>query len=263
MNMHCEKWGLNPARLPQHVGIIMDGNGRWATRQHRPRVFGHRKGVERVREIVDFAGRAGIQALSLYAFSDENWGRPKAEIDALMGLLRTYFRNDRSELLRNRVRFRVIGDRQRLPADIIEMIADLEARSADNDGLRLNVALSYGGRGEIVRAARRCLEAVTAGTLAPQELDVETFATFLDTSGMPEVDLLIRTSGEVRVSNFLLWQIAYAEMFFDDTLWPDFSPERFVHVLKEYAGRERRFGKTSAQLVETVLSEPTPERLKA
>jgi undecaprenyl diphosphate synthase len=255
MVLNLDKCNLDAKKLPRHVAIVMDGNGRWAGEKHLPRLMGHRKGVERVREITETAGRLGIHALTLYAFSDENWRRPEEEVGGLMTLLRSYVKSDRERLVSQGVVFRILGDKSRLPADVRDLVLSLESDTASLSGLRLNVALSYGGRSEIVRAVRRIAERVASGEIAPEQVDGNLFDNSLDTAGLPPVDLFIRTSGEYRVSNFLLWQIAYAEMFFEKIYWPDFDSEAFVRVLGEFAKRERRFGLTSAQLtVESSLA---------
>ena len=248
MNAHCSQWDLDSSRLPKHVGIIMDGNGRWATASRLPRVAGHRKGVERVKEITELAGNLGISALTLFAFSDENWRRPEEEVGALMGLLRWYLRAESERIIKKNVRFRVIGDRRKLSNDIMEQVLALEEDTRNNTGMWLSVALSYGGRGEILRGVRRAVAAVQAGDLFPDDIDEEFFENQLDTAGLPALDMLIRTSGEFRISNFLLWQAAYAELFFEAAFWPDFDSARFVHCLKSFASRERRFGLTPEQL---------------
>lgn len=255
MNEFFQRWNLDPQKLPRHVGIIMDGNGRWATARRLPRVAGHRKGVERVNEITEFAVQCGLQALTLYAFSDENWRRPEEEVSALMSLLRWYLKAERNKILDNNIRFRLIGDRGKLSSDILALAEDLEADSAANTGLNLCVALSYGSRGEIVRAVRRVLEKIQAGELYPADLDEQTFEEQLDTAGLPEVDMVIRTSGEQRVSNFLLWQSAYAEYFFESAPWPEFSEEMFASLLRKYSSRERRFGRTPEQVQQTNSAE--------
>lgn len=255
MNEFFQRWNLEPQKLPRHVGIIMDGNGRWATARRLPRVAGHRKGVERVNEISEFAVKCGLQALTLYAFSDENWRRPEEEVSALMSLLRWYLKAERSKILDNNIRFRLIGDRGKLSSDILALAEKLESESASNTGLNLSVALSYGSRGEILRAVRRVLEKIESGELYPADLDEQTFEENLDTAGLPEVDMIIRTSGERRVSNFLLWQSAYAEYFFEASPWPDFSQEMFASLLREYASRERRFGRTPEQIQQKAASE--------
>ena len=228
--------------VPTHVAIIMDGNGRWASARHLPRVAGHREGARAVRRTIEAAIRAGVGWLTLYAFSSENWRRPATEIIDLTGLLRQYVRNELAELKANGVRLRIIGERERFDADIQRDLAVAEAATEANTRLNLTVALSYGARGEIARAARAVAEAARAGTLDPATLTEDVFAGYLATAGMPDPDLVIRTSGEQRLSNFLLWQAAYAELVFLDVLWPDFDEAHFNAALREFAGRERRFG---------------------
>src|SRR5579871_4039904 len=225
-------------RLPRHVAIIMDGNGRWAAQRHMPRVEGHRAGIESVRDTVETAARLGISVLTLYAFSVENWKRPDTEISALMGLLKRYLRLELKTLLRNNIRFHVIGQLDRLNRDVRQELEDAEVRTADNTGMLFNIALSYGGRAEIVDAARR---AIREG-VDPDTLDESTFGSLLYTAGQPDPDLLIRTSGEMRVSNFLLWQIAYAEIWVTDTLWPDFRRRHLLEAILAYQKRDRRYG---------------------
>ena len=225
-------------RLPRHVAIIMDGNGRWAGERHLPRVEGHRAGVDSVRDVVETSARLGLEVLTLYAFSVENWKRPATEVSTLMMLLKRYLRLELDTLLRNNIRFNVIGRSDALAADIQTELLDAERRTAKNTGMLFNIALNYGGRTEIVDAARRLL----SSGLAPQDLDEDRFARFLYTSGQPDPDLLIRTSGEMRVSNFLLWQIAYAEIWVTDTLWPDFRCRHLLEGVIEYQKRDRRFG---------------------
>src|SRR5262249_8334653 len=227
---------------PVHVAIIMDGNGRWAKARGLPRVAGHKRGAEAVRRTVTGAGERGIQYLTLYGFSSENWKRPAAEIDDLMGLLRLYLVNEIEELHQKGVRLRVIGQRSRLQPDIVRLIEGAERRTATNRTLNLTVALSYGGRAEIAEAARRIAQGVRAGRMDPAQVDESRFARFLYTKDMPDPDLLIRTSGEKRVSNFLLWQCAYAELVFLDRLWPDFTRGDLENAITEYHGRDRRYG---------------------
>jgi len=227
---------------PAHVAIIMDGNGRWAKSRGLPRIAGHRRGADAVRRSVAAAAEFGIAYLTLFGFSSENWRRPVDEIDDLMGLLRHYLRGEIAELHSNRVRLRVIGERSRLPADIVTLIDNAESLTNDNAGLRLTIALSYGGRAEIARAARAVAEAVKAGRLAPEAVDESLFARYLFTVEMPDPDLVIRTSGEQRISNFLLWQTAYSELVFTETLWPDFGKADLEKALRDYHGRERRYG---------------------
>ena len=225
-------------RLPRHVAIIMDGNGRWAGERSLPRVEGHRAGVDAVRDIVETSARLGLEVLTLYAFSVENWKRPAAEVSTLMMLLKRYLRLELATLLGNNIRFNVIGRADALPPDVMTELLDAEHKTAKNTGMLFNIALNYGGRTEIVDAARRAM----ASGLAPEDLSEERFADFLYTSGQPDPDLLIRTSGEMRVSNFLLWQIAYAEIWVTDTLWPDFRCRHLLEGVVEYQKRDRRFG---------------------
>jgi undecaprenyl diphosphate synthase len=227
---------------PAHVAVIMDGNGRWAKQRGLPRVAGHRRGADAVRRTVTAAVELGIAYLTLFGFSSENWKRPLDEIDDLMGLLRHYLRGEIAELHRNGVRVRVIGDRTRLPADIVTLIENAEDLTAGNARLNLTIALSYGGRAEIAGAARRIAEDVRTGRLALQAIDEACVAGYLLTSGIPDPDLLIRTSGEQRISNFLLWQTAYTELVFTNTLWPDFGKADLEKALRDYHGRERRYG---------------------
>lgn len=234
--------GVPREALPRHVAVIMDGNGRWAAARHLPRVAGHREGARAVRRTIEAAMRAGVGWLTLYAFSSENWRRPATEILDLTGLLRQYVRGELAELKANGVRLRIIGDRERFDADIQRDLAVAEAETAVNTKLNLTIALSYGARGEIAHAARAVAKAVLAGRLDPDTLTEDSFAGYLATAGMPDPDLVIRTSGEQRLSNFLLWQAAYAELVFLDVLWPDFDEAHFNAALREYAGRERRFG---------------------
>ena len=226
-----------------HIAIIMDGNGRWATKRGLPRSMGHKKGAETVKEITRAAGELGVKYLTLYAFSTENWQRSPDEVETLMGLLRQYLKSDLQELQKNNVRIRFIGERDMLAPDITAAMAKLEADTAGNDGLTLCVALSYGSRAEIIAAARQAAEEITAGRLKPEQLTEETFSGFLYTAGMPDPDLVIRTSGEQRLSNYLLWQIAYSEFYFTPTLWPDFSADELKSIIADFNSRERRYGK--------------------
>lgn len=234
------------APRPDHVAIIMDGNGRWAARRHLPRKLGHREGVETVRRIVRAAGDLRIPYLTLYGFSTENWRRPAEEVNDLMGLLRLYIRRDLAELHRNNVRIRIIGSREGLAGDIVQLIAEAEQLTAANTGLNLTIAFNYGGQAEIVCAARRLARAAAEGRLDPDDITPERFAAELETGGLPDPDLVIRTSGDQRLSNFLIWQSAYAELVFVDELWPDFTAEHLAGALAEYGRRERRFGARDA-----------------
>jgi undecaprenyl diphosphate synthase len=229
---------IQPERLPQHVAIIMDGNGRWAGKRHLPRVEGHRAGIQSVREVLETSARLGLKVLTLYAFSVENWKRPASEVSTLMLLLKRYLRSELSTLLENDIRFNVIGRPDGLSRDIRAELEDAEQRTAGNAGLLFNIALNYGGRTEIVDAARA---AMTSG-LAPDALDEDRFAQFLYTAGQPDPDLLIRTSGEMRISNFLLWQIAYAEIYVTETYWPDFRRRDLLEAIVAYQKRDRRYG---------------------
>jgi undecaprenyl diphosphate synthase len=225
-------------RLPQHVAIIMDGNGRWAGKRHLPRVEGHRAGIQSVREVLETSARLGLEVLTLYAFSVENWKRPPSEVGTLMMLLKRYLRSELSTLLDNDIRFNVIGRPEGLSPDVRAELDDAARRSAGNKGLLFNIALNYGGRTEIVDAAR----AAMASGLSPEALDEDRFAQFLYTSGQPDPDLLIRTSGEMRVSNFLLWQIAYSEIYVTETFWPDFRRRDLLEAIVAYQKRDRRYG---------------------
>jgi len=225
--------------IPRHIGIIMDGNGRWAEMRGLPRFEGHKRGVERAREIIDAAGTLGVEAVSLYAFSIENWKRPEDEIKVIMGLLESTLKNQLESFITGGVRFRVIGNRERLSPNIREIIEFTEQATAENRRLTAQFAISYGGRDEIIRAVKRALRE----RLDPERLDDALFSELLDTAGTPDPDLIIRTSGEQRISNFLTWQSAYAEFFFTDTLWPDFTPEEFLEAIHDFQMRDRRFGK--------------------
>jgi undecaprenyl diphosphate synthase len=234
--------------LPRHVAIIMDGNGRWATQRGLTRVQGHRKGKESVREIVETAREIGIEVLTLYAFSTENWERPEREVGALMALLRRYVRSELGKMMKNGIRLVAIGNLRRLPKDVLADLRAAEQQTRRNTGMTVQLAVSYGSREEIVGAARRLARQVRDGQIAAEDIDEDLFSASLMTSGVPDPDLLIRTSGEMRVSNFLLWQIAYSELYVTDVLWPDFRKTQFLAALDEYARRERRFGRTAAQV---------------
>ena len=235
-----------PAEPPVHVAIIMDGNGRWAKARGLPRTAGHKKGVEAVRRTVEAARELGIGYLTIFSFSSENWRRPEEEVSDLMGLLRFYLRSEIAELHKAGIRLRVIGERARLSADIIRLIENAEELTAGNRTMTLVVALSYGARQEIVLTARRLAEEVKAGRLDPEDIDEAAFTGRLFTADIPDPDLMIRTSGEKRLSNFLLWQSAYAEFVFTDTLWPDFTKRDLEAAIEEFHRRERRFGATTA-----------------
>lgn len=235
--------------LPRHVAMIMDGNGRWAKQRGRPRVFGHKHGAERVREIVEQAGQWGIEVLTLYAFSDENWRRPVEEVGVIMHLLEHYIRKERDELNKQNVQFRVIGDLSKLSPSLRKLILETKSMLQSNTGLILNVAVSYGSRVEITRAIAAMAAQIRSGDLSPEQIDQDLVSSFLDTNGLPDPDLVIRTSGELRISNFLLWQAAYSEFYFTSVMWPDFTRDEFAKAIEDFAGRERRFGLTSAQVV--------------
>ena len=239
--------GLDPTRLPQHVAIIMDGNGRWAQRRGLSRIEGHRRGKDSVRAMVETARRLGIRYLSLFAFSTENWRRPPREVNALMSLLRRYLRSEVKRLMKNEVQVRAIGDLERLPEAVRRELLDVVALTRENRRLVVGLCVSYGGREDIVEATRRLAQQVQAGTLEPAAIDSARFAAELGTAGMPDPDLLIRTSGEMRISNFFLWQLAYTELYVTETLWPDFREQALVDALVHYQQRERRFGLTSEQ----------------
>ena len=237
---------LDRDSLPKHVAIIMDGNGRWAVRRGMPRILGHKRGAETVRNVVEQCRKLGIKVLTLYAFSDENWGRPRQEISFLMDMLGSYLRSEIATMKANGIRFRSIGRTERLPKTALKWVEKAAAETAENTGMVLNLALSYGGRGEILEAVRR----MQASGGVPDDLTEERFSSHLDTAGLPDPDLIIRTSGEKRISNFLLWQSAYAELYFTDVLWPDFDEKELLAALLDYQRRQRRFGLTEAQLGE-------------
>jgi undecaprenyl diphosphate synthase len=232
--------------LPKHVAIIMDGNGRWALRRGLPRVAGHKKGANTVRRVTEKCRRIGISTLTLYAFSDENWGRPKQEVGFLMDMLGTFLKAEIETMKTNGIRFRTIGRTERLPASVRAWIEKAVSETAGNTGMVLNLALSYGGRGEILEAVKR----IRSTNGLTDGLTEEVFSSYLDTAGLPDPDLIIRTSGEKRISNFLLWQAAYAELYFTDTLWPDFDEKDLLTAILDYQGRQRRFGLTQEQLVQ-------------
>jgi len=229
---------VNFDQLPAHIAIIMDGNGRWAAQRHLPRVEGHRAGIDSVRDVVETSARLGIEVLTLYAFSVENWKRPRAEINTLMTLLKRYLRLELSTLLKNNIRFQVIGRKDELAEDVQDELDIGIRKTVANTGMLFNIALNYGGRAEIVDAARRAI----ASGVTPDRLDERRFSDFLYTAGQPDPDLLIRTSGEMRVSNFLLWQIAYSEIWVTETLWPDFRRRHLLEAVVAYQKRDRRYG---------------------
>ncbi len=231
-----------PDTGPQHVAIIMDGNGRWATQRGRPRLFGHHAGARRVREIVEACPGVGVKYLTIFAFSTENWKRTQVEVAGLMSLFRRYITKETRALSQYGVRVRFIGDRDRLDDKLIRLMTLLEESTAQNTRVHLTIALNYGGRDEVARATKRLAMDVASGRLHPDDVDEETLPKYLDTYVLPDPDLVIRTSGEARISNFLLWQSAYAEYEFIDTLWPDFTKEEFARLCASYGGRDRRFG---------------------
>ena len=227
---------------PGHVAIIMDGNGRWATSRGLPRAVGHERGVEALRRTVEAAQKLGLETLTVFSFSTENWRRPASEVSALFGLLKAYVKRDLDRLTREGVRIRVLGTRAGLPADILALVERAEQRTRDNTKFNLCIAFNYGGREELVRAAQAAIKAGIEGKLDPESLNEDTFEQFLDTSDLPDPDLLIRTSGESRLSNFLIWQAAYTELVFMDVLWPDFGESHLREAIETYMARERRFG---------------------
>ncbi len=243
---------LDPHKIPRHVAIIMDGNGRWAKKRNLPRIMGHKAGSESVKKIVTAARELDLEVLTLYAFSTENWKRPSLEVQGLMALLKAYLKSELNNMLKNNVSLRCLGDIDKLPADVRKTL-DLVIRETSNmkegsAGLILNLALSYGSRAEIVRAARIMAEKCMAGQFAPEDFNEELFAAHLYTEGLPNPDLLIRTGGESRLSNFLLWQASYAEIYITETMWPDFNEESLIEAIRDFQSRERRFGKTGDQV---------------
>ncbi len=238
---------VSRGKMPIHVAIIMDGNGRWAQKRGLPRTAGHRAGVKTVKRIVRLAGDIGLKYLTLFTFSTENWKRPRKEVSALMKLLGDTTRRELAELLENNVRLIATGDIEKLPAERRGILEDAIERTTANTGLVLNLALNYSGRNEIIRAVQLISKDVVAGRIEPDQIDDALFASYLQTNGLPEPDLLIRTSGEMRISNFLLWQTAYTELYVTDILWPDFSENDFLEAIRDFQGRERRFGKISAK----------------
>ncbi len=240
--------GLDPQKIPAHVAIIMDGNGRWAKARRLPRIMGHREGMKSVRAVVELARKIGIKVLTLYAFSKENWQRPKDEVSFLMRLLSEYLQKEVDELHEKDIQIRAIGEIELLPKEVYQLLCQAMEKTKANRGMILNLALSYGGRAEIAHAAKEIAKACLAGRLKPEDIDENLFAHYLYTRDLPDPDFLIRTSGELRLSNFLLYQCAYTELYFTSTLWPDFREKEFLEALKDYQRRERRFGKISEQL---------------
>lgn len=239
---------LDPDKLPVHLAVIMDGNGRWAQQRMLKRVVGHQRGAETVKMVVEQASQLGIKYLTLFAFSSENWSRPALEVRALMALLKKYIRQETARMMRKNIRYNVIGNRSDLPDDVNETLDSAISQTAGNTGMVLTLALSYGGRQELSAAAARMARDVVAGKLSPEAITTEIFDTYLDTGGLPDPDFLIRTSGEMRISNFLLWQLAYTELYFTETNWPDFTINELHKALADFQSRERRFGKTSDQI---------------
>lgn len=239
MNIYNEKLGLD---IPEHVGIILDGNGRWAKKKHMPRNFGHLQGSKVLEQICDDADEIGIKYLTVYVFSTENWKRSAKEVDGLMKILRNYLKDCIKRANKNNMKVRILGRRERLDEDIIKRIDELEKASADNTGLVFQVALNYGGRDEIVRAVRKLAMDVADNAVSPDSIDEKLFEGYLDTAGVPDPDLIIRTSGEKRISNFLMWQSAYSEFDFPEILWPDFNKNRLIEAVERYNKRDRRFG---------------------
>jgi len=250
---------LDPDSVPRHVAIIMDGNGRWAVQRGMPRIMGHKRGAETVRNVVEQCRKLGVGILTLYAFSDENWGRPRQEVSFLMNMLGGYLRSEIATMKTNGIRFRTIGRTERLPKTAQKWVQKAVSETTRNTGMVLNLALSYGGRGEILEAVRRLRS--SAGI--PADLDEAQFSSYLDTAGLPDPDLIVRTSGEKRISNFLLWQAAYAELYFTDVLWPDFNEKELLAALLDYQGRQRRFGLTGEQLERVIGGQPRPSALKS
>jgi undecaprenyl diphosphate synthase len=239
---------IDPNNLPRHIAVIMDGNGRWAKKKGALRIFGHRNAVQSVKDVTEACGELGIQYLTMYAFSTENWARPKEEVDGLMELLVNTLKKEIKTLMDNQVKLHTIGDTSHLPKECQENLQWAKDETKGNDGLTLNLALSYSGRWEIAEAVKKIAADVKLGRLMPEEITDKHIENYLQTSGIPDPELLIRTSGELRISNFLLWQIAYTELYITPTLWPDFRKENLYEAIWSYQQRERRFGKTSEQL---------------
>ncbi len=239
---------LDKNNIPQHVSIIMDGNGRWAKKRGNPRIFGHKNGVKAVRETVEAAGETGVKYLTLYAFSTENWNRPKAEVDALMSLLVNSIENETENLIKNKVRLQTIGCRESLPDNVNRKLDAIIANTSNGTGLTLILALSYSSKFEIIEAVKKIANKVAAGNLSEEQIDEKLISDYLQTASFPDPDLMIRTSGEYRLSNFLLWQSAYSELYFTPVLWPDFRKQDFFEAILDYQKRERRFGKTGDQI---------------
>ncbi|MEN8189475.1 MAG: isoprenyl transferase [Thermodesulfobacteriota bacterium] len=235
-------------RIPRHVAIVMDGNGRWAEKRKQPRLFGHKAGVDSVRDVVETSRELGVEVLTLYAFSSENWKRPENEVSGLMKILKSFLQGELDRMLRNDIRLISIGEREKLPDSVRSVLEKTIKKTSQNSALTLNLALSYGGRVEIAHCVSRIAEACLAGEFSPADIDESLIDKYLYTAGLPDPDLLIRTGGEHRLSNFLLWQASYAEIFFTPVMWPDFRKSDFLQILEEFGSRERRFGKTGAQI---------------
>lgn len=248
MTSNPDKFTVPPAKLPRHVAVIMDGNGRWAERRNLPRVAGHRAGVETVRNIVSLSGEYGVEALTLFAFSSENWRRPKKEVSLLMELFLNALDREVGKLHKNNVRLRVIGDVAGFPAKLRQRIADAERLTGENTGLSLAIAANYGGHWDMTQAARALAREVAAGQLDAEQITPEHINKYVALNDLPEPDLFIRTGGEQRISNFLIWQLAYTELYFTDTLWPDFDAQAYLAALHSFASRQRRFGHTGEQI---------------
>ncbi|MFN8239876.1 MAG: isoprenyl transferase [Bacteroidales bacterium] len=246
---------INIQKLPAHVAVIMDGNGRWANQRGMDRVFGHQKGVSALREVIEGAAEIGLKYLTIYAFSTENWGRPDEEVNALMGLMVQSLNDETSTLVNNNISLKAIGDVSRLAGDVRSRLFETIKQTDSCTGLNLVVAISYSSRWEITEAAKRISSEVTKGLLNPSEITSELFDSYLTTAGIPDPELMIRTSGEMRISNFLLWQLAYTELYFTDKLWPDFGKDDLYMAIIDYQKRERRFGKTSEQILENNIND--------
>ena len=247
---HGDKLDATGLTIPAHIAVIMDGNGRWAKERGQMRLFGHREGVRSVREVVECARELGVRHLTLYAFSTENWQRPDAEVSGLMTLLRTYLKSELKNMLKNDIRLCCLGDAARLPEEVRPVLEETMAETARCGGMVLNLALNYGSRPEILRAVRTLAEDCEQGRLRPADLDEAVFSARLYSASQPDPDLLIRTGGERRLSNFLLWQLSYAELYFTEVMWPDFGREQLIEAIRAYNGRQRRFGRTGDQLRE-------------
>ena len=239
---------IDPYHVPRHIAIVMDGNGRWAEKQNKPRLYGHKIGADSVRDIVEISREIGVEVLTLYAFSSENWNRPAGEVTGLRSILQSYLTSDFSRMLKNDIRLTCIGDMSKLPDGVRTVLQDSIKKTSGNSSLILNLALSYGSRNEMVRAVQLLANKCVRGEMSPGEIDIQTISNHLYTAGMADPDLLIRTGGEARLSNFLLWQLSYAEIYFTDVMWPDFRKKEFLEAIADFQSRERRFGKTGAQL---------------